>query len=75
MPGKRSSAGRRDEAVTSWRNAVIQEPTLVPAYLALAEAYVAAGHPELAGQVLREGLRIVPDSIELSDKLAEVERR
>ena len=68
-------AGRQDEAVTAWRNAVIQEPTLVPAYLALAETYVGLGHPELAEQAVKEGLRAVPDSPELGAKLAELGRR
>ena len=68
-------ADRQNEAVTAWRNAVLQDPTLVPAYLALAEAYVRLGHPELAEQAVKEGLRAVPDSPELAAKLAELGRR
>lgn len=67
-------AGRQDEAVTAWRNAVLQDRRLVPAYLALAEAYVRLGHPELAEQVVQEGLRAVPDSPELTARLAALKR-
>lgn len=67
-------AGRQDEAVTAWRNAVLQDRRLVPAYLALAEAYVRLGHPELAEQAVKEGLRANPDSPELAARLAALGR-
>ena len=68
-------AGRTSEAVTAWRGAVAGDPAMVSAYLALADMYGRLAHPELAQQVLREGLRAVPGSLELAGKLAEVERR
>ncbi|MBP1636383.1 MAG: VWFA-related Acidobacterial domain protein [Acidobacteria bacterium] len=68
-------ASRETEAVTAWRNAVRQDPAMVPAYLALADAYVRLSHAELAAQVLEEGLRVVPASPELAGKLAEVKGR
>jgi VWFA-related protein len=71
----RANGGRTPEAVTAWRNAVLHDPAMVPAYLALAEIYGRLKHPELALQVLNDGLRLNPASIELRTKLAEVGRK
>jgi len=71
----RSSSGKQAEAVTAWRNAVLNDPQMVSAYLALAEAYTREQHPELARQVLTEGVRLNPGSAELKAKLAQVERK
>jgi len=71
----RAYGGRDAEAVTAWRNAVLHDPTMISAYLALAQTYVRLAHPELATQVLNDGLRANPASIELKAKLAEVGRK
>lgn len=71
----RSSAGQDSEALTAWRNAVLHDPRLISAYLALADTYTRLGHPELAGQTLKEGVRLNPASLELQARLAEVDRK
>jgi VWFA-related protein len=71
----RSSAGQDAEAVTAWRNAVLLDPRLVSGYLALADTYTRLGHPELATQALREGLKTNPTSVELQARLAEIGRK
>jgi hypothetical protein len=48
---------------------------MVPAHLALADAYLRIGEPALAMQVLQAGLAALPDSPELRAKLAEIERK
>jgi len=53
----------------------VASPTLVPAYLALADAYLRQSQQALALQVLRAGLAALPKSVELQSKIAEVERR
>ena len=62
-------------AITAWRTAAALQPDLVPAYLALADLYVKRSQPELAVQVLREGLKVIAASPELQAKLSEIERR
>jgi VWFA-related protein len=71
----RSLGGKPAEAVTAWRNAILNDPQMVSGYLALAEAYRRANHPELAEQVLSEGIRLNPASAELKAKLAEGGRK
>lgn len=71
----RASAGKDADAITAWRNAVRADPGMIAAYLALAGAYGRLRHPELAAQVLTDGLRANPESAELRAKLSEVERR
>jgi len=67
------AANQRDrEAIGSWRNATVLEPALVPAYLALADAYLRLSQPALAVQVLRAGLAARPASPELQDKLSKI---
>jgi VWFA-related protein len=70
-------AGGGDDpaAITAWRNAVLADPALVPSYLALVDAYVRLGHPDLAMQVVKSGLRALPGSLELLDRLARLEGR
>jgi hypothetical protein len=48
---------------------------MVPAHLALADAYLRIGEPGLAVQALHAGLAALPDSPELKAKLAELERK
>jgi len=68
-------AGSDTRAVSAWRNAVRLEPGLVPAYLALADAYVRQAQPALAAQVLRSGLAVLPKSAELQRRLSDIERQ
>jgi cytochrome c-type biogenesis protein CcmH/NrfG len=70
-------AGAGDDrlAIGAWRNAARLDPTLVPAHLALAETFVRRSEPALAVQALRFGLSAVPNSPELLDRLARLERR
>lgn len=70
-----SAAGNQADAITAWRAATVASPTLVPAYLALADAYLRQSQQALALQVLRAGLAALPKSVELQSKIAEVERR
>jgi VWFA-related protein len=67
--------GEHREAISAWRAAAAIDPTMVPAHLALADAYLRLSQPALAAQALRAGLAALPDSPELQAKLAEVERR
>jgi VWFA-related protein len=66
-------SGRELDAISAWRSAVLLDRTLVPAYLALADAYVRRSQPALAIQVLRGGLIAVPRSFEIEKKLREIE--
>ena len=50
------------------------DPQLVPAHLALADAFVRLSRPALAAQVLRAGLTALPGSPELLDRLLRLER-
>lgn len=70
------AAGGDDRAaITAWRSAIVGDATHVPSYLALVDVYSKLGHPELALQVVRSGLRALPDSPELLDRLARLEGR
>jgi tetratricopeptide (TPR) repeat protein len=70
----RSGAGDLRGAIGAWRNAATLDPRLVPAHLALADAYLQLDQPALAAQALRAGLAALPDSPELRDRLSRVER-
>ena len=48
---------------------------MVPAYLAAIDAYLRLGQPDLALQMARSGLLALPDSAELRDRVARIERR
>ncbi|MEZ5292731.1 MAG: VWA domain-containing protein [Vicinamibacterales bacterium] len=67
-------AGDDREAIGAWRHAVQLDPTLVSAYLAIADACVRLDSPGLAVQALRAGLAALPDSPELAERLARLER-
>jgi tetratricopeptide (TPR) repeat protein len=69
------AAGARREAIGAWRAAAVLDPTLVPAHLALADAYLRLSEPALAVQALRAGLAALPDSLELRHKLARIQGR
>jgi hypothetical protein len=68
---------RGDEraAIGAWRAATVADPRLVPAYLALYDAYVGLGEPSLARQAVEAGLRELPGSTELRDRLARLDRQ
>jgi hypothetical protein len=67
--------GRRAPAIGAWRAAIVADAALVPAYLALIDGYLRLGQPSLARQVAQSGVRAVPDSVELRDRLLRLERR
>ena len=68
------AAGNSRAAIGAWRNAAHLDPALVPAHIALAEAYLRLAEPALAVQALRAGLAAIPDSAELRERLARLER-
>ncbi len=68
-------AGDDRQAISAWRRAAFIDPTIVPAHLALADIYVRLSQPALAVQALRAGLAALPQSPELNDRLARIERR
>lgn len=70
----REGAGDSRAAIGAWRNAAYLDPTLLPAHLALADAYVRIAQPALAIQALRAGLAALPDSFELRDRLSRLEQ-
>jgi VWFA-related protein len=70
----RAGAGDRTGAITAFRNAALLEPTMIPAHLALADTYVALGHPALAIQAVEAGLKAVPQSVELTRLLATIKK-
>ena len=61
-------------SASAWRRAVFLDPALVPAHLALADAYVRQSQPALAAQVLRAGLAALPGSPELRERLSRLTR-
>jgi VWFA-related protein len=67
-------AGDDRQAISAWRRAVFIDPTLVSAHLALADLYVRMSEPSLALQALRAGLKALPESPELLDRLSRLER-
>jgi hypothetical protein len=68
-------AGNERQAIGAWRAAAAIDPTLVPAHLAIADAYLRISQPALAKQALRAGLSALPGAVELQIKLAELEKR
>jgi tetratricopeptide (TPR) repeat protein len=72
-----AQAGAGDEraAIGAWRAAIVADSAIVPAYLALIDAYLRLGQPDLARQVAESGVRALPDSIELKDRLLRLGRR
>jgi hypothetical protein len=68
-------AGDDRQAISAWRRAAFIDPTIVPAHLALADMYMRLSQQELAIQALRAGLAALPQSPELNDRLARIERR
>jgi hypothetical protein len=48
---------------------------MVSAHIALADAYMRLSEPALALQAIRAGLSALPDSLELRERLARLEKR
>ena len=71
----REATGAHRDAIGAWRAAAAIDPKMVPAHLALADAYLRIGEPALAIQAVHAGLVALPDSPELQAKLAELERK
>jgi VWFA-related protein len=69
-----TGAGEATNAIGAWRNAAHIDPSLVPAHLALADAYLRLGERPLAAQAVRAGLAALPNSQELIEKLAAIQR-
>jgi VWFA-related protein len=67
-------AGDTRSAIGAWRNAAHLDPSMIPAHLALADAYLRLSQPALAAQALKAGLSAQPESPELLAKLGEIER-
>jgi hypothetical protein len=70
-----AASGDDRAAVSAWRAAVIADGSLVPAYLAAIDAYLRLGQPDLALQMARAGLKAKPESAELRDRVARLERQ
>jgi hypothetical protein len=66
-------AGHRREAIGAWRAAATINPKMVPAHLALADAYIRMSERPLAEQAIRAGLTAIPGSPELQAKLAQIQ--
>jgi VWFA-related protein len=62
-------------AIGAFRNAVLRDPSMVPAHLALAEAFLRLNQPGLAAQALEAGLSAVPDAVELKVLLEKIRGR
>jgi VWFA-related protein len=69
------AAGDDRQAISAWRRAVYMDPAIIPAQLALADLYVRLSQPALAVQALRAGLKAVPQSTELLERLSSLESR
>jgi tetratricopeptide (TPR) repeat protein len=69
-----AASGDDRAAIGAWRNAVRLDPGLVPAHLAIADAFTRQKNVPLAVQALRAGLAARPDSPELLDRLSRLER-
>jgi tetratricopeptide (TPR) repeat protein len=67
-------AGNAPAALSAWRSAAHLDPKLVSAHIALADAYLRLSQPALAAQALRAGLAALPDSPELRERLARLEK-
>jgi VWFA-related protein len=68
-------AGDSRRAIGTWRAAAAADPSLVAAPLAIADACLRQGNPELAVQALRSALAARPDSVELQTKLEQIAGR
>jgi hypothetical protein len=69
------ATGDLRQAIGAWRAAALIDPKMVPAYLAIADAYLRIAEPALAEQAIRTGLAALPASPELQAKLAQIQGR
>jgi tetratricopeptide (TPR) repeat protein len=69
------ATGDHRQAIGAWRGAALINPKMVPAHLAIADAYLRIAEPALAEQAIRAGLAALPDSAELQAKLAQIQGR
>jgi len=67
-------AGDDRQAISAWRRATYLDPSLVPAHLALADTFTRLSQTALALQAVRAGLAALPDSPELRERLARLDR-
>jgi len=70
-----AGAGDDRSAVSAWRAAIVADSLMVPAYLALIDAYLRLGQPDLALAVARTGQLALPKSAELRDRVVRLEKR
>jgi VWFA-related protein len=70
-----AALGRDRQAVSAWRLATALDPTLLPAHVQLADAYLRLEQPQLARQVLQAAVTANPESRELRTKLDQIEGR
>ncbi len=66
------SDGNYEEAIIAFTAAIEIEPKQAPAYVDLADAYIAAGDTAKAESILRQGLAELPENDSLLAKLAEL---
>jgi tetratricopeptide (TPR) repeat protein len=71
----KAAAGDRTGAIGAWRGAAFHDPSLVPAHLAIADAYLRMAQPELALHAVRTALTSLPEAPELLDLLARLRPR
>jgi VWFA-related protein len=69
------ASGDRRQAIGAWRAATAIDARFLPAYLALADAYLRMSEDALAVQAVKAGLAALPDSPELQSKLAQIQKR
>lgn len=67
------AGGDHRQAIGAWRGAAAINPKMIPAHLAIADAYLRIAEPALAEQAIRAGLAALPDSPELLAKLAQIQ--
>jgi hypothetical protein len=67
-------AGSLTSAVSAFRNAVLADPAMIPAHLALADTYLQLQQPALAVQALEAGLASQPNAIELKVMLERIKK-
>jgi VWFA-related protein len=70
-----TAAGDDRSAISTWRSAILADPKLVSAYLALIDTYVRLSQPDLARQVAESGAKTLPQSAELRDRLQRLDKR
>jgi VWFA-related protein len=70
-----AARGEDRSAVSAWRAAIVADASMVPAYLALIDGYLRLGQPDLALSVARTGLKALPGSAELRDRVLRLEQR